>query len=539
MLHGHRACRRRRPGRRRWSRPSGCCRRPARRPRPGSRGRRRRPAAAARPGSGPTAARRSSAVGLGEVDDGVEPAGEGVVDVGPQVGGQDGQAVEGLQPLQQVGALDVGVAVVGVLHVAALAEDRVGLVEEQHRVDPAGLGEDPLEVLLGLPDVLVDHRGQVDRVEVEAEVGGDHLGRHGLAGAGVAGEQGGDAAAPATAAAHPPLGEHPVAVAGPRGQIGEGSPHSRGEHEVVPADLGLDPPGQPLEAGGVLGAYAAAQVLGGDAPVPELGRRSGRPRPPGAPGSGRERGARPGRPASSPAVAAGADRGQLLVPQLEPVADGQASARRRPTGWRSTTAGPRSPPRPAAAARRPRSASGRRRDATRPGARPVRRPARPPRSSASRTASRATAAGSATAANRSRSRTTAPIPACSSAATAVASPLPFEPLLQMDQPDAGAQSVGDLAGQHRRVAGRRRPAARPARRRGRRRRAGGRRPGRAPGAPGSASVGPGPRRRPVRAGSAAGSIRAGRAHRRRQPGAPASCRARPTEARRRVTSSLR
>ena len=35
-------------------------------------------------------------------------------------------------PLQQVGALDVGVAVVGVAHLAALAEDRVGLVEEQH-----------------------------------------------------------------------------------------------------------------------------------------------------------------------------------------------------------------------------------------------------------------------------------------------------------------------------------------------------------------------------------------------------------------------
>ena len=67
-----------------------------------------------------------------EVDDAVEPAGERLVDVGAQVGRQDRQAVEGLHALQQVGALDVGVAVVGVAHLAALAEHRVGLVEEQH-----------------------------------------------------------------------------------------------------------------------------------------------------------------------------------------------------------------------------------------------------------------------------------------------------------------------------------------------------------------------------------------------------------------------
>ena len=48
---------------------------------------------------------------------------------------EDRQPVEGLHALQQVGALDVGVAVVGVADLAALAEDRVGLVEEQHGVD--------------------------------------------------------------------------------------------------------------------------------------------------------------------------------------------------------------------------------------------------------------------------------------------------------------------------------------------------------------------------------------------------------------------
>ena len=97
-------------------------------------------------------------LGQGEADDGVEAAGEGVVHVGPQVGGEDGQPVEQLHALEEVGNLDVGVAVVGVLDVGTLPEDRVGFVEEQHAVDPVGLGEDAVEVLLGLAHVLVDDR---------------------------------------------------------------------------------------------------------------------------------------------------------------------------------------------------------------------------------------------------------------------------------------------------------------------------------------------------------------------------------------------
>ena len=59
----------------------------------------------------PPATRR---IGEGEVDDRVEAAGEGVVDVRAQVGRQHGEAVERLHPLEQVGDLDVGVAVVAV-----------------------------------------------------------------------------------------------------------------------------------------------------------------------------------------------------------------------------------------------------------------------------------------------------------------------------------------------------------------------------------------------------------------------------------------
>ena len=47
------------------------------------------------------------------------------------VGREDREAAVGLHPLQQVADLDVRVAVVAVLDLAALAEERVGLVEEQ------------------------------------------------------------------------------------------------------------------------------------------------------------------------------------------------------------------------------------------------------------------------------------------------------------------------------------------------------------------------------------------------------------------------
>ena len=331
--HGHRRRAPRRRGTPRWWRPSGCCRRPARTSR-----RRTSTSTSSATGSGgaealPPQGRAQVGRRGREVDDRVEPAGERLVDVGPEVGGEDREPVEGLEPLEQVGALDVGVPVVGVAHLAPLAEDGVRLVEEQHRVDPAGLGEDPLEVLLGLPDVLVDDRGQVDRVQVQPEVGGDHLGGHGLAGAGVAGEQRGHAAAAAAALAHPPVDEHLVAVPGPGGQLLERPAYAGCQHQVVPGHLGLDPAGQPLQPGGVLGADAAAQVVGGDPAAVEQGRRLG-----GVDGALHLRRAEGEVGAEGVRVDVGADSLEVVAQQRDPLArpehrrlDGQRW-RRRPPG---------------------------------------------------------------------------------------------------------------------------------------------------------------------------------------------------------------
>ncbi len=100
-----------------------------------------------------------------------------------------------LDPLQQVVDLDVGEAVVRVLHLHAAAEQRVGLVEEQQRAGALAGVEHLAQPLLGLADVLVDHAGEVDAIEIEPERARQHLRRHGLAGAARPAEQRRDAVA--------------------------------------------------------------------------------------------------------------------------------------------------------------------------------------------------------------------------------------------------------------------------------------------------------------------------------------------------------
>ena len=87
-----------------------------------------------------------------------------------QVGRQDRQAAIGLHPLQQIADLDIGVAVVAVLHLAALAEQRVGLVEQQDRAAVFRRVEHAAQVLLGLADIFADdaRRGRCGRDRARA-----------------------------------------------------------------------------------------------------------------------------------------------------------------------------------------------------------------------------------------------------------------------------------------------------------------------------------------------------------------------------------
>jgi len=70
-------------------------------------------------------------VGERELHDKAQPPHERAVERAFHVGGQNGQTPVRLDALEQVGDFDVGVAVVAVLDVAALAKERVRLVEQQ------------------------------------------------------------------------------------------------------------------------------------------------------------------------------------------------------------------------------------------------------------------------------------------------------------------------------------------------------------------------------------------------------------------------
>jgi hypothetical protein len=84
---------------------------------------------------------------------------------------------------QQVADLQVGVAVARLLHLAALGEQRIGLVELQHHGLALGGVEQAVEVLLGLAHVLADQAAQVHPVQAPAQGAGDDAGGQGLAGA--------------------------------------------------------------------------------------------------------------------------------------------------------------------------------------------------------------------------------------------------------------------------------------------------------------------------------------------------------------------
>jgi len=66
------------------------------------------------------------------------------------VGRENDETFEALEAPQEILDLEVRVAVVGVSHVTAPPEEPVGLVQEEHRRRPVGLGEQVVEVLLGL-----------------------------------------------------------------------------------------------------------------------------------------------------------------------------------------------------------------------------------------------------------------------------------------------------------------------------------------------------------------------------------------------------
>ncbi len=60
------------------------------------------------------------------------------------------------------------------------------------------------------------------------------------------------------------------------GQLAQLLPHVRCQDEILESNCRLDPPGQALEAGRVLGACAGAQILGLERPPRRVRLQTGR-----------------------------------------------------------------------------------------------------------------------------------------------------------------------------------------------------------------------------------------------------------------------
>ena len=111
-----------------------------------------------------------------------QPAKERLVERGFHVGREDSQTPVGLHALQQVVDFDVGVAVVAVLDFAALAEQRVGFIEEQHDSAHVGSVEQPAKHSFPSRSMgLLTTAERSMRIEAQLQVVGQHLRGHGLA----------------------------------------------------------------------------------------------------------------------------------------------------------------------------------------------------------------------------------------------------------------------------------------------------------------------------------------------------------------------
>src|SRR5215467_9033103 len=127
--------------------------------------------------------------GNGELDDRIEPAEERWVEPGAAVAGEEYDSVEVLDALEQVVGLGVGKAVVGLLHVRAFSEHRIGFVEKKNHFRMLGARQQLSQILLSLADILAGYGGEIDPVEREAESRGQPAARQRLSGPRRSGEK--------------------------------------------------------------------------------------------------------------------------------------------------------------------------------------------------------------------------------------------------------------------------------------------------------------------------------------------------------------
>src|SRR5882672_2179508 len=119
---------------------------------------------------------------LVELDHELQSADERRVDVLAEVGGEDRQAIEALEPGQEICGLEIGVPVVRVAYLSALAEQRVRLIEQQDRLNSLGGVEHLGQVLLCLADPLRNYARDVNHEQMGSDLVREHLRGERLAG---------------------------------------------------------------------------------------------------------------------------------------------------------------------------------------------------------------------------------------------------------------------------------------------------------------------------------------------------------------------
>ena len=105
---------------------------------------------------------------LWKIDDEPQPPQEGRIEVLAQIRRQDSEARICLHALQQKCDLDIRVTVMSVLDFTAPAEQGISLVDEKCGAGLFSIGEDPVDVLLGIADIFADDSGQVDAEDLNA-----------------------------------------------------------------------------------------------------------------------------------------------------------------------------------------------------------------------------------------------------------------------------------------------------------------------------------------------------------------------------------
>src|SRR5271165_777699 len=149
-----------------------------------------------------------------------------------------------------------------ILHLAALAKQGIGFVEEQDRATALGSVEDAAQVLLGLADVLAHYRAQVDAVKIEPQGGRQHLRRHGLAGAALTGEERTDSQTANHLLRQSPGAIDLVTIAYVRRNLAQDSLLRFVQDQVVPVGAWFESLGQIVETGARVNAATVPQSLG-------------------------------------------------------------------------------------------------------------------------------------------------------------------------------------------------------------------------------------------------------------------------------------